>query len=699
MDTTTQDHPGGDDGGTPPLPPDLVTPLLLGPGVEPVPGYTLVRILGRGGFGEVWEATAPGGVHVALKFVRLDRSEIALEERGLEVIRNIRHPHLVDVQFACRVADCLVIAMSLCEQNLMDRLRACQKQGQPGLPRDELLGFMADVGEALDFLNEARHPAGAGGGGSGGAAGAGAVVGIQHRDVKPHNIFVVGGSARLADFGLAKILETATASHTGAMSPHYAAPEVLEGRVTRWTDQYSLALTYFQLRTGKLPFAGESANQAIYAHAHLDPDLSGLPREERPIVARALARRPEERWPSCRELVKRLNEAGRGGPASGSRRSRQPVLAGLAAAAVLAAALFVFQRDRRQPQPQPPRPADSSVLAAILQDVRALAPADRPFVRYLSLDHLRKGGSTTLDLQRHRTALAQAISQVTLKPPEAVRPVAINPGETILRIDLRTLGWDERPFQQVVDGKRAGPSRVNLFDLVLLEYPHGIVYEPSATFEQLRREFVDPAGEVRPVVVVRADWFARMALLPPLYEDFRGLASERTMPSFAWDDATLRGDRDGGLIIPLVPLDALTVPSIVPTAGGFDVTLATSKPDNVFAPGDTMVIRVANISDKDLFIELVGTSIRGRKTILATPTTLVKSGETFRFPASGEIRIQGDLGKEQITVFASDRPFPPGVLLQGGDARYDRVVHSFDAAGFPFEPARVLKKTIEIETR
>ena len=90
------------------------------------------------------------------------------------------------------------------------------------------------------------------------------------------------------------------------MSPHYVAPEVLEGRVSQRTDQYSLAVTYFQLRTGRLPFAGDSVNQVLYAHVHRPPDLSGLPEEERAVVARALAKRPEDRWPSCREFVRRL---------------------------------------------------------------------------------------------------------------------------------------------------------------------------------------------------------------------------------------------------------------------------------------------------------------------------------------------------------------------------------------------------------
>src|SRR5262249_42875961 len=77
----------------------------------------------------------------------------------------------------------------------------------------------------------------------------------------------------------------------------------------RWSDQYSLAVAYVQLRTGRLPFEGDSVHQILYAHAYEPPDLSGLPEEERRVVARALAKAPEERWPNCRAFVLGLESA------------------------------------------------------------------------------------------------------------------------------------------------------------------------------------------------------------------------------------------------------------------------------------------------------------------------------------------------------------------------------------------------------
>src|SRR5205823_1486994 len=72
-----------------------VPSLVLVPGAEPLPGYRLLDPLGKGGYGEVWKAEGPGGVHVALKFVRLLEPAGPIEQRALGVIKRIRHPHLL----------------------------------------------------------------------------------------------------------------------------------------------------------------------------------------------------------------------------------------------------------------------------------------------------------------------------------------------------------------------------------------------------------------------------------------------------------------------------------------------------------------------------------------------------------------------------------------------------------------------------
>jgi serine/threonine protein kinase len=269
----------------------------LRPGSEPIAGYTLIDRLGRGGFGEVWKATGPGGFHVALKFVPLDESVGPVELRALEVIKGIRHPHLLGTFGSWQAAGRLVIAMELADRTLLDRFREAVGQGFPGIPAPEVFEHFLDASKALDFLNEPRHPAG----GSG-------PQGIQHRDVKPQNLLLVGGSVKVADFGLARVLEHTSTGHTGSMTPSYAAPEFFDHKTSSQSDQYSLAVTYCHLRGGRLPFEGNPA-VVMAGHVMRPPDLSMIPEAERGAVGRALAKSPRDRWPSCRAFVQAVMDS------------------------------------------------------------------------------------------------------------------------------------------------------------------------------------------------------------------------------------------------------------------------------------------------------------------------------------------------------------------------------------------------------
>ncbi len=269
--------------------------ITLEAGAEPILGYRLVEPLGRGGCGEVWKATGPGGFELALKFVCLAESIGPLELRALQIIKDVRHPHLLATFGAWQVGRYLINAKELAERTLLDRFREAAGQGFPGIPAPEIHEHFLDAARGLDYLNEPRHP-------SGGAE----PVGIQHRDVKPQNLLLVGGSVKVADFGLARILEHTQTGHTGSMTPAYAAPEFFKKQTSNQSDQYSLAVTYCHLRGGRLPFTGGMA-EVMAGHLLEPPDLTMLPEGEREAAARALAKEPRDRWGSCRAFVEALS--------------------------------------------------------------------------------------------------------------------------------------------------------------------------------------------------------------------------------------------------------------------------------------------------------------------------------------------------------------------------------------------------------
>jgi WD40 repeat protein/serine/threonine protein kinase len=275
--------------------------LLLHSASEPLPGYRLLQRLGQGGFGEVWKASGPGGIEVAIKFVDLGRHTGEAELRALHVIKNIRHINLLAIFGAWQIENVLIIAMELADRTAYDRLQEAIARSLAGIPRRELLKYAREAAAVLDYLNKPRH-----------FLGGQKPVGIQHCDVKPQNLLLLGDSVKVGDFGLVRVLSrNQSDSALGGLTPACAPPELFGGQPSRHSDQYALAVTYCHLRGGKLPFAGADYEQLRDGHLQQPPDLSMLPAEERPAVARALAKQPQARWPNCRSFVKALVEAAR----------------------------------------------------------------------------------------------------------------------------------------------------------------------------------------------------------------------------------------------------------------------------------------------------------------------------------------------------------------------------------------------------
>ncbi len=268
------------------------------PGAEPVPGIRLVRRIGVGGSGEVWKAEGAGGFPVAVKIILLSGARSAAHLRGLDIARTVRHPNLLANFGAWADDERLILAMELADGSLWDRFLEARDRGLRGIPRDELIDALAEAARGVDYLNDPRHERDGRGG-----------LGVQHRDLKPQNILLVGGGVKVADFGAARWMEDEVTSHTGLQwTPAYAAPEFFLGATSRNSDQYSLAVTYCHLRTGRLPFTGDPG-YVMAGHLMREPDLTMLDEPERAAVARALSKRPEARWPSCRAFVEALRTA------------------------------------------------------------------------------------------------------------------------------------------------------------------------------------------------------------------------------------------------------------------------------------------------------------------------------------------------------------------------------------------------------
>src|SRR6516165_775752 len=185
-------------------------PVRIANQAEPIPGYKLIERLGRGGFGEVWKAEAPGGLLKAIKFVYGDLADEkegggSQELRALNRVKTVRHPFILSLERVDIVEGQLVIVMELADRNLGDRLRECQQAKLPGIPREELLRYLEEAAEALDLMDSEYQ--------------------LQHLDIKPQNLFLVRNHIKVADFGLVKDLEGMKASITGGVTPLYAAPE------------------------------------------------------------------------------------------------------------------------------------------------------------------------------------------------------------------------------------------------------------------------------------------------------------------------------------------------------------------------------------------------------------------------------------------------------------------------------------------
>ena len=285
-------------------------------GGELFAGYTVERLLGSGGMGEVYLARHPRlPRQEALKILRIDISnDDSFRQRFIreaDSIASLEHPNIVTVHDRGDTDGRLWIATQYVDGS--DAAQQLRDRYPVGMPVDEVAGITTAVAEALDYAHSR---------------------GLLHRDVKPANILLAhpdhDGRRRiyLADFGIARPLDdpaglTATNFTLGTVA--YAAPEQLMGKaIDGRADQYALAATAYHLLTGAPVYADSNPVAVISQHL---TEPAPPPSSVRPQLAafdgafeRALAKNPADRFPRCQDFARAVAAAaagsGSGYPAS-----------------------------------------------------------------------------------------------------------------------------------------------------------------------------------------------------------------------------------------------------------------------------------------------------------------------------------------------------------------------------------------------
>lgn len=290
-----------------------------------VAGFRIVSVLGQGGMGTVYvaEQSSPRR-KVALKLLRPDLSTDEAFQRRFahesEAAASTEHPNIVPIYSSGEADGVLYIAMRYVDgTDLRERIA---KAG--AVPLEQAVDIVSQVAGALDAAHRR---------------------GLVHRDVKPGNILLDDhGNAYLTDFGLIKRSEVSTGiTKTGQFmgSIEYCAPEQIRGEeIDGRADVYSLGCVLYECLAGRPPFKRDTEIATLYAHLEQPPPSLPTPSGAAPgldrVLARAMAKRPSDRYATAGELARAARHAA--GVTSGERETVEPRRRGLV---ILAAVLAV----------------------------------------------------------------------------------------------------------------------------------------------------------------------------------------------------------------------------------------------------------------------------------------------------------------------------------------------------------------------
>jgi serine/threonine protein kinase len=276
--TVSSYHSGRDTTSSPPVCSTLrETPA---PDLHDFAGYRLLESVGCGPLSEIWRVKACDEAERFLKFhSSLTDGSDASEVKLLQLLSSLNHRHLLPAQVLRNKSGRIGIICDPKEGDIANRLEHYRRQGQPGIPRRELLDLLFGVADALNAIYEEHH--------------------LQHLMLSPQKLVLDRKRLLIADMGLAQIDWLPAGHPLGRLNGRYSAPELCSGKVSPTCDQYSLAVIFHELLTG-LPLVRRRGSPLQLDH---------LPSEDREPIARALNANPSRRFGSCAELIEALDSS------------------------------------------------------------------------------------------------------------------------------------------------------------------------------------------------------------------------------------------------------------------------------------------------------------------------------------------------------------------------------------------------------